>query len=96
MEGSKGVTRFIANVLLKYNNKQYYASYDRNDTEFHRFSDGQVEYDEKAKKLLDDVYPIIEQRCYRFRISEHKRIDSEQPILIGIEKSTRKQKNGLI
>ena len=72
MEGVKGVIRFIVHDLLTYDGKKYYASYTKGDTDFHRITDGEVEIDEKAKKLLNDIYPYIEDRCKEIRQDEEE------------------------
>lgn len=76
-KGIDGVCMLIMNYILNYDNKQYYQSFDKAGSVFNRIvtstaeeeydgnqNDGgnQIDIDEKANKLLNDICPLIIKR----------------------------------
>jgi hypothetical protein len=55
----ENVATFITNDILNYNNKEYYHCFDAKGSIFHKKNGDEIDVDEKAEKLLNDILPKI-------------------------------------
>lgn len=76
-KGFKGIIKFIVNKILGCDGKQYYICYDKAGDSFHRKNESDIEFDDKAKLLLDDLYPIIHAKCKKIYVNITERLEED-------------------
>ena len=66
----ENVATFITNDLLNYNKKEYYHCFDIKGSIFHKKNGDEIDVDEKAEKLLNDILPTIIEKSRKIYIEE--------------------------
>jgi hypothetical protein len=65
------VATFITNDILNYNNKEYYHCFDAKGSIFHKKNNNdEIDIDEKAENLLNDILPSIIERSRNIYMQE--------------------------
>ena len=64
------VATFITNDILNYNNKEYYHCFDAKGSIFHKKNNDEIDIDEKAENLLNDILPSIIERSRNIYMQE--------------------------
>ena len=96
----ENVATFITNDLLNYNKKEYYHCFDTKGSIFHKKNGDDIDIDEKAEKLLNDILPSIidksrkiyieESDTYNDRNTENKEEETE---LLNLSKALKNVRN---
>lgn len=96
----ENVATFITNDILNYNNKEYYHCFDNKGTVFHKKNGDEIDVDEKAEKLLNDILPLIVEKSTKIYIEEsdyYNDKDTEdkesEKQLISVSKALKNVKN---
>ena len=66
----ENVATFITNDILNYNKKEYYHCFDTKGSIFHKKNGDEIDVDEKAEKLLNDILPTIIDKSRKIYIQE--------------------------
>lgn len=75
-QGYKHIIDVIVNQILKNDDNQYYVSIEPKDS-FYRLIDDKIDTDNKANKLIDEIYPYIRKRCNKLKQSYQLSLDEE-------------------
>lgn len=97
----ENVATFITNDLLNYNKKEYYHCFDTKGSIFHKKNkNDEIDVDEKAENLLNDILPSIVERSRAIYIQESDEYNDkntenkeDEKALLSISKALKNVRN---